>query len=340
MADETDDARSATTSAEGRGAAVWDDERRDVLGEPWVARTLHLPPDAETAREGVEPVATLVHRPARHRRAALYVHGFVDYIFHPHVADALDAAGWDLYALDLRDYGRSIRPGRPPNHTRELATYAQEIDAAVALLREDHEHVALLGHSTGGLVAALWADARPGAVDALVLNSPWLDLRGSWFERHLLTHALGPVAKVAPDLVVGRIKPHYGRALHAATGGEWDFDLTWKPHEGFPARASFIRTVRVGQARVGRGLHIAAPVLVLSSDATGPDDREHDALLTTDSVLDVAHIAARAPLLGPDVTLVVVPGGAHDLALSPAPARERYLKEVVQFLDEHATAQD
>ena len=137
MADETDDARSATTSAEGRGAAVWDDERRDVLGEPWVARTLHLPPDAETAREGVEPVATLVHRPARHRRAALYVHGFVDYFFHPHVADALDAAGWDLYALDLRDYGRSIRPGRPPNHTRELATYAQEIDAAVALLRED-----------------------------------------------------------------------------------------------------------------------------------------------------------------------------------------------------------
>lgn len=331
-----------TTSAAGAGragAAVWDDERADLLGEPWVARTLHLPPDAETAREGVEPVATLVHRPARHRRAVLYLHGFVDYFFHTHVADALDAVGWDLYALELRDYGRSIRPGRPANHTRELATYAQEIDAAVALLRTDHDHVALLGHSTGGLVAALWAHARPGGVDAVVLNSPWLDLRGSWFERHVLTHCLGPLSRVAPDLVLGHISPHYGRALHQDTGGEWDFDLAWKPHEGFPARASFVRTIRVGHARVGRGLAIAEPVLVLTSDATGPDDREHDALLTTDSVLDVDHIAARAPLLGPDVTLVVVPGGSHDLALSPSPARERYVAEVVRFLDERVPPQ-
>lgn len=310
----------------------------DVLGAPWQARTLRLRPDDEAARSGVDPVATLVARPSRHRRAVLYVHGFVDYFFHPHVADALDAAGWDLVGLDLRDYGRSMREGRPPNHTRELAVYTEEIDAAVALLRQDHDRVALLGHSTGGLVAALWADARPGRIDALVLNSPWLDLRGSWFERHLLTWALNPLGRLAPDLVVGRVAPHYGRALHAGTGGEWDYDLAWKPHEGFPARASFARTVRRSQARVARGLHIEAPVLVLTSDASGPDDREHDALLTTDSVLDVAHMAARAPLLGPDVRLVVVPGGAHDLALSPLPARDEYLRQVVGFLEAHVPA--
>ncbi|MBT0993292.1 alpha/beta hydrolase [Cellulomonas sp. DKR-3] len=324
----------------GRGG----DEVVDVLGEPWVARTLPLRDDAETARSGVPPVATLVHRaatPARtHRRAVLYLHGFVDYFFHPHLADALDAADWDLYALDLRDYGRSIREGRRPNHVRELATYAEEIDAAVAVLHAEHDEVALLGHSTGGLVAALWADARPGRVDAVVLNSPWLDLRGSWFERTLLTWALRPVGRVAPGLVVGHIAPHYGRALHRDTGGEWDYDLAWKPHEGFPARAGFIRTVRLSQARVAHGLHVEAPVLVLTSDASGPDDREHDALLTTDSVLDVAHMAARAPLLGDDVTLVVVPGGAHDLALSAAPARERYLAEVVGFLDARLPRRD
>jgi len=316
--------------------AAWGDEQPDVLGGPWVARTLTLPPDDESAREGVAPVATLVHRPPRHRRAVLYLHGFVDYFFHPHVADALDAAGWDLYALDLRDHGRSIRPGRRPNHTRELAGYAAEIDAAVALLRADHDRVALLGHSTGGLTAALWAHARPGRVDAVVLNSPWLDLNKPWFHRVVLTPVLRALGRVAPDLVVGHLHPHYGRALHAATGGEWDFDLAWKPHEGFPVRASFIATVRAGHARVARGLDVQAPVLVATSDATGPDDRAHDGLLTTDSVLDVAHMAARAPRLGPDVTLVVVPGGAHDLALSPAPAREEYLRAVVDFLDARA----
>lgn len=310
----------------------------DVLGEPWVARTLPLRDDAETARSGVSPVATLVRRAAgsdrpRPRRAVLYLHGFVDYFFHPHLADALDAAGWELVALDLRDYGRSIREGRRPNHVRELATYAEEIDAAVALVRAEHDEVALLGHSTGGLVAALWADARPGRVDAVILNSPWLDLRGTWFERTILTWVLRGAGRVAPNLVVGHVAPHYGRALHRDTGGEWDYDLAWKPHEGFPARAAFARAIRRGHARVARGLSIDAPVLVLTSDASGPDDREHDALLSTDSVLDVAHMAARAPLLGDDVTLVVVPGGAHDLALSAAPARERYLEEVVGFLD-------
>lgn len=321
-----------------RDGAAWGDEQPDVLGGAWVARTLELPPDDESAREGVDPVATLVHRPPRHRRAVLYLHGFVDYFFHPHVADALDAAGWDLYGLDLHDYGRSIREGRRPNHTRELAGYAHEIDAAVALLRADHDRVALLGHSTGGLVAALWADARPGRVDAVVLNSPWLELRKPWFDRVVLTRILRVLGRVTPELVVGHIQPHYGRALHAGSGGEWTYELAWKPHEGFPVRASFIRTIRAGHARVAHGLDIREPVLVLTSDATGPDDRLHDGLLTTDSVLDVAQIAARAPGLGRAVRLVTIPGGAHDLALSPAHAREEYLGTVVEFLDAHAPA--
>jgi alpha-beta hydrolase superfamily lysophospholipase len=314
------------------GMATVDAPRPDVLGPGWVQQTIHLRPDAHG-----DPVATLVHRGdvGAARTAVLYVHGFVDYFFHPHVADALAAAGQDLYGLDLRDYGRSIRPGRVPNDTRELAVYAEEIDAAVHLLRDSYEHVVLLGHSTGGLVAALWADARRGRglVDAVVLNSPWLDLRGSRLERTVLTWAIvGVIGRVAPDLVVSHLAPHYGQALHAGTGGEWDYDLTWKPHEGFPVRAGFVRAIRRGHARVARGLAIDVPVLVATSDATGPDDRWHEDLLSTDSVLDVADMHRLAPGLGADVTLVEVPGGAHDLALSPAPAREQYLREVTGWL--------
>ncbi|WP_309134580.1 alpha/beta hydrolase [Cellulomonas sp.] len=336
--------------------AVGPAETDDVLGPGWVARTLPLRPDALSRRGAPDPVATLVHRrpddaaapagtpatppsadlaPPRPRTAVLYLHGFVDYFFHPHVADALARAGYDLWALDLRDYGRSIRPGRPANEITDLATYTEEIDTAVRLLRGSHDRLVVLAHSTGGLTAALWAHARRGRglVDALVLNSPWLELRGTTFERTVLTGAIDVVGRVAPRLVVSRTARHYGEALHAATGGPWDYDLAWKPHT-FEARAGFVRAVRRGHARVARGLAVDCPVLVLASDAAGPDDRWHDALLTTDSVLDPAQIAARAPLLGPDVTFVQVPGGAHDLALSPAPARERYLDEVLRFLEE------
>lgn len=307
----------------------------DVLGGDWVQRTLHLRPDDQGPA-----VATLVHRrdagADRTRPAVLYVHGFVDYFFQTHVADALAARGYDLYAVDLRDYGRSIRPGREPNDTRSLATYAEELDAAVGLVRAEHDQVVLLGHSTGGLIAALWAHHRRGRglVDAVVLNSPWLDLRGSVLERTALTWLLvHVVGVVAPRLVVSHLGPHYGQALHAGSGGEWTYDLAWKPHGGFPVRAGFVRAVRRGHAEVARGLSIDVPVLVLACDASGPDDRWHDGLLTTDSVLDPADMRRLAPRLGPDVTSVEVAGGAHDLALSPLPARTRYLDEVTGWLD-------
>jgi alpha-beta hydrolase superfamily lysophospholipase len=304
----------------------------DVLGPGWTARTLPLRPDGRTP----DPVATLVHREGTDsRRALLYVHGFVDYFFHTQFADALAGHGYDVYALDLRDYGRSIRDGRPPNHITDLGTYAEEIDTAIRLLRAEHDEVVLLGHSMGGLVTSLWADARRGEhlIDALVLNAPWLDLRGSWFERTVFTGVLDVVGKIAPNLVVGKVAPFYGRALHEGTGGEWSYDLAWKPHEGFPARAGFGRAVRRGHARVAAGLAVDVPVLLLASDASGPDDVWHDALLSTDSVLDVADIRRLAPNLGPDVTFVEIPGGAHDLALSPAPARDTYVAEVLAFLD-------
>lgn len=269
---------------------------------------------------------------ARSRRAVLHVHGFTDYFFQRHLGDAFADAGWDFYALDLRDHGRSIRPGRLPNFTTDIGLYAAELDRAVALLRQDHDVVVIHGHSAGGLQTALWADDHPGAVDALVLDSPWLDHNGTRFERGPLTAILDVVGRVAPRLPVRGLSPHYGRALHVATGGEWDYDLTWKPHHSFPARAGWVRSIRAGHRRVARGLAVTVPVLVAASDASSPGDREGGPVLTTDVVVDVRDIAARAGGLGSDVTFVEVAGGTHDLCLSPSPARETYLAAVVDWL--------
>ena len=302
----------------------------DVLGDGWSALTIELPPD----RFG-PAVATLVRRdpvapPAR--RAVLHVHGFADYFFQRHLGDAFAAAGWDFYALDLRDHGRSIRPGREPNFTTDIAVYAQELDRAVEVLRADHDVVVVHGHSAGGLVVPLWADERPGLVDALVLDSPWLDHNGNRFERGPLTAILDVVGRVAPRLKVRELPPHYGHALHVATGGEWDYDLTWKPHRGFPVRAGWVRSIRAGQHRVARGLDVTAPVLALASGASSPGADEHGPLLTTDVVVGVRDIVAQAPKIGRDVTVVRIPGGAHDLCLSPSPARETYVATVLDWL--------
>ena len=303
-----------------------------MLGDGWQARTLPLRTD-----EQGDAVAVLVRRrpegPAR-TKAALYVHGYVDYFFQQHLADLWAELGYELYALDLRGHGRALLPHQLPNWTTDLAVHAEELDTAVRILREElgHDVVVGMGHSTGGLLLSLWAHARrgrhPRSVDALVLNSPWFDLNRGWFDRVVTTGVVDVVGRFAPRVVVGQIAPHYGTSLHADTGGSWAYDLTWKPHEGFGVRAGWLRTIRRGHRAVARGLDVDVPVLVLAGARTGPRDRVHDALDSTDSVLDVAHIVSRAPMLGPDVTVRQIEGGVHDLALSPEPARSRFVDAV------------
>ena len=126
------------------------------------------------------------------------------------------------------------------------ANYFEELDAAYALVRErdGHDNVLVTAHSTGGLVAPLWADARRPALAGMVLNSPWLDLHGSFLLRTAGTAAIDQVGARRPYLAIPRnVSGLYAQSLHREHRGEWDFDLTLKPHEGFPARAGFIRSV-------------------------------------------------------------------------------------------------
>ncbi|WP_372594245.1 alpha/beta hydrolase [Actinotalea sp.] len=306
--------------------------RPDVLGDGWQARTIPLRPDYQG-----EAVATLVRRTPDEprRRAVLYVHGYVDYFFQTHLGEAWAAQGYDFYALDLRAHGRSLLPHQLANDVHALASYAEELDAAARIVREEegHELLVVQGHSTGGLITALWAQARRDradgpALDALVLNSPWLDLNRPWTDRVLTTRAVDVLGRVAPNAVVGQLDPHYGAWLSDPDGGGWEYDLSWKPVEGFGVRAGWLRAIRRGHAAVARGLAIDLPILVCTSTRSGPARRWHEALDRTDSVLSVEQTLERAPLLGNDVTVVQIPGGVHDLVLSPEPARSGYLEAV------------
>jgi len=317
----------------GGSSVEW---RGDVLGDGFEQCTLRVPDGAEATLVRHVPSTTVA--PAR-RTAVLYVHGFVDYFFHPHVAQALAGAGYAFYAVDLRGYGRSMAAhtaaGLDANLVPDLAVHARDLDAAAAVVRAaGHERLVVMGHSTGGLVTALWSAGRPGRADALVLNSPWFDLNESWFLRGPGTRALSALGRVAPRLVVGGLGDAYSRALHVATGGEWDFDLAWKPHAGFPVRAGWLGSVRAAHRRLARGIDVGVPVLVAASTRSGPHRRDHDEVLSTESVLKVEHIRRGAQRLGRDVTYVEIEGGAHDLALSPAPAREQYLTTVTSWLAE------
>src|SRR5207249_7319683 len=95
------------------------------------------------------------------------------------LADFFVSHGIDFYALDLRKYGRSLQPHQTPNFCLDLSDYYAELDEATRIIKsEGHNRLLVNGHSTGGLITSLWAHDRraDGIVDALFLNSPFLDL--------------------------------------------------------------------------------------------------------------------------------------------------------------------
>lgn len=308
----------------------------DVLGEPWVADTLPLTPDFEG-----EVVATLVsRRDPQHSRAVLHVHGFSDYFFHTEYADWWLDRGYDPYGLDLRKYGRSIRPHQTATYVDDLETYFEELDAAWERVTADHDRVVISGHSTGGLVVSLWADSRrPPQLAGLLLNSPWLDLQGkSWMRTPVADSVLDQIGRRWPLREIDRDVPgFYPRSLHRDHEGEWEFSLDWKPLGSYPVRYGWLRAVRQGHARVHEGLDVPAPALVLSSDRTvWPQEMSED-VFSSDIVLDVAHIRQWATAIGTHVTYVAIPGALHDVVLSRPEVRATAYDEIRRWLDAYVS---
>lgn len=319
-----------------RGGTVGSVET-DVLGGAYEVRRINLDPDDEG-----EVVATLVSlkAPAPTRRAVLYLHGFVDYFFQTHLAEFFTERGYDFYALDLRKYGRSLLSHQTPNFTRDLNEYFTEINAAVELIREQHDVLVVNGHSTGGLIAALWADQvrGQGLVQGLFLNSPFFEFNAPWISRRGLAPVVRLVGGRRPYAAIGQsLGSTYGKSIHRSQHGDWDYELTWKPLNGFKILAGWVRAISLAHRKVQRGLSIDVPVLVAASSSSY-NGKFAEAAHHADSVLNVDDIVKYAPGLGSDVTILRVEGGKHDLTLSPAKAREQLFTALDGWLTEKLPA--
>jgi alpha-beta hydrolase superfamily lysophospholipase len=251
-------------------------------------------------------VATLVRLPTANamRGAVLYVHGFSDYFFQRHMAERFALEGYAFYALDLRKYGRSLRPSQHGNFCKSVSEYYADIDAAIDAIGGE---VLLAGHSMGGLVTSLYAHegARRAQIQALWLNSAFFDWNlPEW--RKMQLHVAAAIGRYYPFLNDPKaLRPDYTRTLLT----EWEFDTRLKPEYGFPLYYGWLGAISDGFDKVHRGLAIECPVLSMHSDAA-------------DVVLDWRHTARWSRTLGPNVTVMAFPGAWHDLILSPGSIRE------------------
>lgn len=328
---------------------TWHD---DVLGDGFEARTLSLGTDVEgdivaTLVRAPAPVSERMQSPWRWpwgRRATrgqgrasiagitvrvaentdvLYVHGWSDYFFQAHLARFWRNEGAQFYALDLRRYGRSIRPGDTVGYIDNLDDYDAEIDAAIdAMGPRKGRRLVLMGHSTGGLTLSLWAARHPGKFDVLVLNSPWLEYQLSAAARAAIKPALGVSARIDPKATMPSIDfGFYTRTVSNKFDGEWDVNLEWRPQRGFPVRPGWLNAVLNGHARVASGLGIEAPVFVMLSTRSLLVPRWSPEMARADVAIDVEIVARRAINLGTNVTIRRLPNAMHDVFLSAKPVR-------------------
>lgn len=356
------------------GPAPSDHWRQDVLGADYESRTIPLmdddagpvvatlvryrghassAPSSSSAAPALSPAPTTsptdTHSarseatPQAPRFALLYIHGRNDYFFQRELAEDIAGCGGAFYALDLRRYGRSLRPGQRMGFVSNLSLYDEDIAEALDLIREDYPDLplVLMGHSTGGLLATLWANRHPGALDGLILNSAWLEMQTMASMRSAVAPILERIASRNPMWAVpgGDGPDHYGRSLREGRNAldaplpdslaaypddpavkGWSYALEWKRPGSYPAYAAWLEAILDGHENVASSVHLDIPVLSMMSTTSYFGEEFTETVFSSDVVLDREVILERSARLGPLVTMASFPG-KHDLLLSDPQVR-------------------
>ena len=307
---------------------------KDYLGEEWEYKHIILDRDFD----GV-PVATIVRRreSSNGERAILYIHGYSDYFYQTSLADSMENNGFRFYALDLRRYGRSKLPGQVWYDSRDISDYYEEIDKSIAEIKKDlpNAPVTIMAHSTGGLIASLYAAEKGDSLLAsgLILNSPFFDFNVGGVAESIGIPVFSAIGSVMPRMVVNRsVSPVNCMSLHSDYYGEWQFDTIMKPIQSPMVTAAWIRVIHKGQKRLQKGIKIGVPVLIMCSSSSSAGSDFSEIHKKSDTVLDVAEIIEFSSSISGPVKVVIIEDGLHDLVLSGKNSRDKAYREIFSFL--------
>lgn len=304
----------------------------DCLGDGYMMRYVDQGEDYDGAVR-----STIIRKVAERSDGfgVLYVHGFNDYFFQKEMGDEFVDHGYDFYAVDLRRYGRSLMAGQTPFKARNIDEYFPDIDSAlVEMRRSGIKHIVLMGHSTGGLtVSCFMAREKPAGVDAVILNSPFLDWNLGKME--WLIPAVSLWGKFFPNTRISQgASRAYAESLLAKYHGEWDYNTAWKMEQSPDVTAGWVRAITLAQKSLRGGkADIQVPILLMYSGKSVDGSEWTEEHNNGDGVLDVNDIAKYGAELGPRVTSLKVIGGLHDLMLSGKAVRYPLYRYIFNWLD-------
>ncbi len=255
--------------------------------------------------------------PERPIATVVVLHGGGDHCGrYPGITAALVRAGFQVALLDFRGHGQS--DGRRW-HIDSFSDYLNDLDAFVAKLSQDgvaRDRLFAVGHSQGGLIAALWAIRHGRLLSGVVLSSPYFKLARK-----------PPAAKVLAGKLVGRVVPWLpiaaGLQMSQLTS---DPELQrWTDRDPLYGRATtprwFEESSRAQLEALRRAPELEVSVLVLAGGA--------------DEIADVSAARAFVAAAGSrDKRIVVYDGFRHEIFNEVR--RDEPIGEAVAWLTAHA----
>lgn len=289
--------------------------RLDAPARPPVAADVDWAELTFAGRGGVELYAQRWRPRGAVRGVVVIHHGLADHSTrYAAFADGLVRAGYAVWALDMRGHGRSagarVRVDRIDDLVDDLETFVATVRAT-----EGAAPLFVIGHSLGGLTAALYAIERAPDVAGVILSAPGI----AFDALALQAAAIRFTARLAPDAPV-LSTPHADFSASREVIAEMGRDPLIHQANG-PARTA--RAAIDGVARVWAGAsQLTAPLLAVHGTA--------DKVTAPSGSRD---LVARAG--GDDRTLRLYDGLNHDLLHEPGGGAERVASDIRAWLDAH-----
>ncbi len=237
-----------------------------------------------------------------------------------------------MYAFDHRGMGFSERllPDRLKVHVEDFRHYLEDLKRFLAAVvgARDHEKLFVLGHSMGGLVAALHLERRPADFRAAVLSAPMFEIDTGRLPSFLARLIAGPLEciKGSTSYGPGQDKPRRpsfagNRLTHSYPRWFlWERETipnTPEIHFGGVTSRWLRENLRYGRKAVLGAGKIAVPVLLLQAEEdsitrAGGQDR----------------FCRRAPLCRKEL----IHGARHEILIEQEEVRRHTLERIKGFL--------
>lgn len=312
----------------------------DISGNGYKATTIVMPEDYSG-----KVISTLIKKTCAQSsvKSILYIHGYNDYFFQKEMGDTFCKHGYNFYAIDLRKYGRSILPGQKKFETRNLTEYFSDIDSALSIIKsERNKDIILMGHSTGGLIAAYYmvkVKNPAHTIKALILNSPFMDMNLDDTQEKYLLPMISTVSRLLPSIEIDQnSNDAYAQSLMKNHHGEWEYNTHWKMPLSPAVTTGWLGAIHKAQTELQKGTNIKVPILLMRSGKSVDGNKWNPEFNTGDAVLDVEEISVYGRKLGLKVQELVVKDGLHDLFLSRKPVRKALYTYIFNWLDKNIIA--